>query len=170
MGTAGCNMGCIFCQNWDTSKAKSDQVCSADLPPRHVVELALGLRLPRIALTYNEPTIWVEYAIDIARDAHEAGINTVMVSNGYITRMAFFDIYRRYIDAANIDLKALTEKFYCQVTLTHLQRPSYGHAELLLEVRRADSGIIHAKRMGEMPRVGARFGLFNAITVAIRFN
>src|SRR5208337_987026 len=74
-----------------------------------------------IAFTYNEPTIWGEYVIDIAREAHAAGINTVMVSNGYVTREAFFDIYR-HIDAANIDLKAFTEKFYSKVTLTHLQR------------------------------------------------
>ena len=120
MGTAGCNMGCFFCQNWDISKAKSDQVRSADLSPMNVVELALEHRSPHIAFTYNEPTIWGEYVIDIAREAHDSGINTVMVSNGYITREAFFDIYR-HIDAANIDLKAFTEKFYSKVTLTHLQ-------------------------------------------------
>jgi pyruvate formate lyase activating enzyme len=85
-----------------------------------VVELALEQRAPHLAFTYNEPTIWGEYVIDIARLAHAAGVNTVMVSNGYITREAFFDIYR-YIDAANIDLKAFTEKFYSKVTLTHLQ-------------------------------------------------
>jgi pyruvate formate lyase activating enzyme len=95
-------------------------VRAADLPPRHVVDLAIEHRSPHIAFTYNEPTIWGEYVIDIAREAHASGINTVMVSNGYITREAFFDIYR-YIDAANIDLKAFTEKFYSRVTLTHLQ-------------------------------------------------
>jgi pyruvate formate lyase activating enzyme len=113
-------MGCFFCQNWDISKAKSDQVRSADLSPRKVVELALEHQAPHIAFTYNEPTIWGEYVIDIAREAHDAGINTVMVSNGYVTREPFFDIYR-HIDAANIDLKAFTEKFYSKVTLTHLQ-------------------------------------------------
>ncbi len=120
MGTAGCNMGCFFCQNWDISKAKADQVRSADLSPQQVVELAIDRRTPHIAFTYNEPTIWGEYVIDIAREAHAAGINTVMVSNGYVTREAFFDIYR-YIDAANIDLKGFTEKFYSKITLTHLQ-------------------------------------------------
>src|SRR6516225_9711975 len=120
MGTARGKMGCCLCQNCDISKAKSDQVRSADLPPRHVVDLAMEHRAPHIAFTYNEPTIWGEYVIDIAREAHDVGLNTVMVSNGYITREAFFDIYR-YIDAANIDLKAFTEKFYSKVTLTHLQ-------------------------------------------------
>jgi pyruvate formate lyase activating enzyme len=75
---------------------------------------------PSLAFTYNEPTIWGEYVIDIAKVAHEHGLNTVMVSNGYITREAFFDIYR-HIDAANIDLKAFTEKFYSKITLTHLK-------------------------------------------------
>ena len=88
--------------------------------PVTLCELALDRHSPHIAFTYNEPTIWGEYVIDIAREAHAAGVNTVMVSNGYITRDAFFDIYR-HIDAANIDLKAFTEKFYSKVTLTHLQ-------------------------------------------------
>lgn len=119
MGTAGCNMGCFFCQNWDISKAKADQVRSASLEPEEVVALAKRYAVPSLAFTYNEPTIWAEYVIDIAKDAHEEGLNTVMVSNGYITREAFFDVYQ-HIDAANIDLKAFTENFYTKVTLTHL--------------------------------------------------
>ncbi|HYH00683.1 MAG TPA: AmmeMemoRadiSam system radical SAM enzyme [Terriglobales bacterium] len=119
MGTAGCNMGCFFCQNWDISKAKADQVHSASLTPEEVVALAKRYTAPSLAFTYNEPTIWGEYVIDIARLAHEQGLNTVMVSNGYITREAFFDVYE-HIDAANIDLKAFTENFYAKVTLTHL--------------------------------------------------
>ncbi len=120
MGTAGCNMGCFFCQNWDISKAKSDQVNSANLSPEQIVDLAIQHGAPSIAFTYNEPTIWGEYVIDIAKVAHGEGLNTVMVSNGYITREAFFDIYE-HIDAANIDLKAFTENFYSKITLTHLQ-------------------------------------------------
>ena len=120
MGTAGCNMGCFFCQNWDISKAKSDQVNAAHLTPEQVVLMAINYRVPSIAFTYNEPTIWAEYVIDIARVAREYGLNTVMVSNGYITREAFFDVYQ-HIDAANIDLKAFTENFYGKITLTHLQ-------------------------------------------------
>ena len=120
MGTAGCNMGCFFFQNWDISKAKADQVNSASLSPEQVVELTLQHGAPSIAFTYNEPTIWGEYVIDIAKIAHEQGVNTVMVSNGYITREAFFDVYQ-HIDAANIDLKAFTENFYSKITLTHLQ-------------------------------------------------
>ena len=120
MGTAGCNMGCFFCQNWDISKSRSDQVRSSYVPPEDVVSLAIRNGCPSIAFTYNEPTIWGEYVIDICAAAKERGINTVMVSNGYITYEAFHDIYD-HIDAANIDLKAFTENFYGRVTLTHLQ-------------------------------------------------
>jgi pyruvate formate lyase activating enzyme len=120
MGTAGCNMGCFFCQNWDISKAKADQKQAANLGPEQVVDVAERCGTPHIAFTYNEPTIWAEYVIDIAKAAHRRGLNTVMVSNGYITREAFFDVYR-HIDAANIDLKAFTENFYSKITLTHLE-------------------------------------------------
>jgi len=120
MGTAGCNMGCFFCQNWDISKSRSDQVGSSYIPPEDVVQLAIRHGCPSIAFTYNEPTIWGEYVIDICQAAKEHGLNTVMVSNGYITYDAFHDIYD-HIDAANIDLKGFTENFYGKITLTHLQ-------------------------------------------------
>ena len=119
MGTAGCNMGCFFCQNWDISKARSDQVNSTDLTPEMVVKNALRYGCPSIAFTYNEPTIWAEYVVDISRIAHERGLKTVMVTNGYITPEAFHDVYS-FIDAANVDLKAFTEDFYGRITLTHL--------------------------------------------------
>ncbi len=120
MGTAGCNMGCFFCQNWDISKSKHDQVNSAYLPPEDVVKLAIRYGCPSLAFTYNEPTIWGEYVVDIAQLAHEAGLNTVMVTNGFVTREAFHDIYD-YIDAANVDLKAFTETFYSKITLSHFE-------------------------------------------------
>ncbi len=119
MGTAGCNMGCFFCQNWDISKAKSDQVNSIDLSPEAVVQNAIRYGCPSIAFTYNEPTIWAEYAVDISKIAHEHGLKTVMVTNGYISREAFLDVYS-WIDGANVDLKAFTEDFYGKITLTHL--------------------------------------------------
>ena len=120
LGTAGCNMGCFFCQNWDISKSKADQVRSTHIPPEDIVALAIRYGCPSIAFTYNEPTIWGEYVIDICDAARAAGIRTVMVTNGYITREAFHDIYD-HVDAANVDLKAFTEGFYGKVTLTHLQ-------------------------------------------------
>ncbi|MDD5543402.1 MAG: AmmeMemoRadiSam system radical SAM enzyme [Acidobacteriia bacterium] len=120
MGTAGCNMGCFFCQNWDISKAKSDQVHSVSLSPEEVVQNAIQNGCPSIAFTYNEPTIWAEYVIDISKVAHQHGIKTVMVTNGYITDEAFSEVYQ-WIDAANVDLKAFTEDFYSHITLTHLE-------------------------------------------------
>jgi len=120
LGTAGCNMGCFFCQNWDISKSKSDQVNSFYLAPEAVVLAAIEYNCPGIAFTYNEPTIWAEYVIDISKVAHEMGLRTVMVTNGYVTREALHEIYD-HIDAANVDLKAFTENFYSKVTLTHLQ-------------------------------------------------
>jgi pyruvate formate lyase activating enzyme len=120
MGTAGCNMGCFFCQNWDISKSRQDQVRSQRVAPEDVPLLALEHGCESIAFTYNEPTIWGEYVIDICKAAKDHGLKTVMVSNGYITREAFHDIYD-HIDAANIDLKAFTENFYGKITLTHLQ-------------------------------------------------
>jgi len=120
LGTAGCNMGCFFCQNWDISKSRSDQVNSEHLEPETVVLAAIEYNCPSLAFTYNEPTIWGEYVVDIAKVAHQMGLKTVMVTNGYITREAVFDVYQ-HIDAANVDLKAFTETFYAKLTLTHLQ-------------------------------------------------
>ncbi len=119
LGTAGCNLGCQFCQNFDISKARSVQQGSIHMSPEEVVELAVARGTPAIAFTYNEPTIWAEFVVDIAKLAHQAGLHTVMVSNGYITHEAFADVYP-HIDAANIDLKAFTEDFYARITLSHL--------------------------------------------------
>ena len=120
LGAAGCNMGCFFCQNWDISKSKADQVHSSYLEPETVVLAAIEHQCPSIAFTYNEPTIWGEYVIDTSRIAHAYGLKTVMVTNGYITREALFDVYE-HVDAANVDLKAYTEDFYAKLTLSHLQ-------------------------------------------------
>ncbi len=120
MGTAGCNMGCFFCQNWDISKSHQDQVHAQNLPPEEVPRLARRHGCDSIAFTYNEPTIWGEYVIDICRHARAQGLKTVMVTNGYITYEAFHDIFD-HIDAANVDLKSFTENFYGKITLTHLE-------------------------------------------------
>jgi pyruvate formate lyase activating enzyme len=119
MGTAGCNMGCKFCQNWEISKSKETQVQSMGLSPGAVVAAAVEGGCDAVAFTYNEPTIWGEYVIDISRRAREAGLKNVMVTNGYITAEALPEVYE-FIDAANVDLKAFTEEFYRKITLTHL--------------------------------------------------
>src|SRR5260370_10726900 len=99
MGTAGCNMGCFFCQNWDISKSRHDQVHSQHVPPADVQLLALQYSCDSLAFTYNEPTIWGEYVIDICHEAKKHDLKTVMGSNGYMTRAAFHDLYD-HIDAA----------------------------------------------------------------------
>ncbi|MCH8010676.1 MAG: AmmeMemoRadiSam system radical SAM enzyme [Candidatus Marinimicrobia bacterium] len=118
-GTAGCNLGCRFCQNWDISKAKLDEVRSLEMTAEGVVKLAMDKNCPSIAYTYNDPTIWGEWVMDIARVAREVGIKNVMVTAGYITPEAREEIYP-LIDAANVDLKAFTDTFYHKLTFSHL--------------------------------------------------
>jgi pyruvate formate lyase activating enzyme len=118
-GTAGCNLGCKFCQNWSISKAKLDDVNALTASPEDVVRLAKKYKAPSIAYTYNDPTIFGEYVIDISRIAREEGIKSVMVTAGYIDKEARKDVYK-YIDAANVDLKGFTERFYQKQTLSHL--------------------------------------------------
>ncbi len=119
-GTAGCNLGCKFCQNWHMSKARLDEVNSVYATPEDVVALALKYGAPSIAYTYNDPTIFGEYVIDISRLARERGIRSVMVTAGYISKEAREEVYQ-FIDAANVDLKAFTEEFYRKLTLSHIQ-------------------------------------------------
>jgi pyruvate formate lyase activating enzyme len=119
LGTAGCNLGCRFCQNWSISKAQLDAAGSISAAPEEVVALALRYKVPSIAFTYNDPVIWGEFVIDISRVAREHGLKSVMVTAGYITPEARRDVYR-YIDAANVDLKGFTERFYHKLTFSHL--------------------------------------------------
>ena len=119
-GTAGCNLGCRFCQNWSISKAKLDEAGSVAATPEEIVALAFRRKVPSIAFTYNDPVIWGEFAIDVSRLARERGLKSVMVTAGYITPEARREVYR-YIDAANVDLKAFTERFYRKLTFSHLE-------------------------------------------------
>jgi pyruvate formate lyase activating enzyme len=118
-GTAGCNLGCRFCQNWSISKAKLDEAQSLQIGPEQVVQLALKHRVPAIAFTYNDPVIWGEFVIDISHVARERGLKSVMVTAGYITPEARPEVFR-HIDAANVDLKAFSERFYHKLTFSHL--------------------------------------------------
>jgi pyruvate formate lyase activating enzyme len=118
-GTAGCNLGCRFCQNWDISKARIDDERSRPVSPEAVVELAVAQRCPSVAMTYNDPVIWAEFAIDIARECKRRGLYAVLVTAGYVTAEARPELYE-HVDAANVDLKAFTEDFYHKVTFSHL--------------------------------------------------
>jgi pyruvate formate lyase activating enzyme len=119
-GTAGCNLGCKFCQNWTTSKARSTEANSLYASPEDVIKIAKYNNTPSIAYTYNDPTIFGEYVCDVSRLAREEGIKNVMVTAGYIDKEARKDVYK-YIDAANVDLKAFTEDFYHKLTFSHLK-------------------------------------------------
>ncbi|MDX2106411.1 MAG: AmmeMemoRadiSam system radical SAM enzyme [Candidatus Melainabacteria bacterium] len=118
-GTAGCNLGCRFCQNWDISKSREIERLSERAFPEDIAEAALRLGCRSVAFTYNDPVIWLEYAVDTARACREAGIKTVAVTAGYITPEARPEFYAQ-IDAANVDLKGFSERFYKQLTLSEL--------------------------------------------------
>jgi len=118
-GTAGCNLGCKFCQNWTSSKAKIENAGSTDATPEQVIALAKRYNAPSIAFTYNDPTIFGEYVIDISKIAREEGLRSVMVTAGYIDKNARKDVYQ-FIDAANVDLKSFSEDFYWKLTNSHL--------------------------------------------------
>jgi pyruvate formate lyase activating enzyme len=119
-GTAGCNLGCKFCQNWSMSKAKMDDINALSVSPEGVISLAKKHHVPSIAYTYNDPTIFGEYVVDISQLARAEGIKSVMVTNGYIDKEARRDVYQ-FIDAANVDLKAFTNRFYRKLTYAHLE-------------------------------------------------
>ena len=118
-GTAGCNLGCQFCQNWSISKSRDVASLSASAPPEAIATAAQRLGCQSVAFTYNDPVIWAEYAIDVAAACHAVGVKTVAVTAGYITPAARGPFFAA-MDAANVDLKAFTEDFYQRLTLSHL--------------------------------------------------
>ncbi len=119
-GTAGCNLGCKFCQNWSISKSREIRQLSERASPQAIAGATRSLGCQSVAYTYNDPIIFAEYAIDTAKACREAGILNVAVTSGYIShaaRPAFF----RFMDAANVDLKGFTEDFYWNLCSGHLQ-------------------------------------------------
>ncbi len=119
-GTAGCNLSCRFCQNWDISKSREfDRLCDAAMP-EDIARAASEYGSPSVAFTYNDPVIFLEYAVDTAKACHEAGIHTVAVTAGYIHEEARKEFFA-HMDAANVDLKAFTESFYHKLCVGHLQ-------------------------------------------------
>lgn len=113
-GTAGCNLGCRFCQNWDISKSREIDTLADEASPELIAEAADALGCKSVAFTYNDPVIFMEYAIDVAKSCHERGINTVAVTAGEICPEPREEFYR-YMDAANIDLKGFTPEFYKKI-------------------------------------------------------
>jgi len=119
-GTAGCNLACKFCQNWDTTKSRDLDRRLDQASPEAIAITAEKHNCKSVAFTYNDPVIFAEYAMDTADACHARGIKTVAVSAGYMHDQARRDFYAK-IDAANIDLKAFTDEFYFKLTGSHLQ-------------------------------------------------
>ena len=119
-GTLGCNMGCMFCQNWHISKSKEDTSLLQKVAPAEIARIAKDYDCKSIAFTYNDPVIFLEYAIDTAKEAHKLGIKTIAVTAGYINKEARKDLFE-HIDAANVDLKSFSEKFYRKNCLASLE-------------------------------------------------
>lgn len=119
-GTAGCNLACKFCQNWDISKSRQLDTLMDSASPETIAKAAEKLNCRSVAYTYNDPVIFHEYAIDVADACSKRGIKSVAVTAGYISpepRIEFFE----HMDAANVDLKSFDEKFYWKITGSHLQ-------------------------------------------------
>jgi pyruvate formate lyase activating enzyme len=119
-GTAGCNLSCAFCQNWDISKSRETDTLADRATPELIAAAAVKLGCRSAAFTYNDPTIFFEYAIDVARACRAVGVKSVAVTAGYMSPAPRAEFYR-HVDAANVDLKAFTEEFYFKITKSHLQ-------------------------------------------------
>ncbi len=120
LATAGCNVNCKFCQNWDISQVRPEQVPAQYAPPNLVADLAKRNGCPTIAYTYSEPVVFSEYVMDAADAGHQAGIRSVVVSNGYIQEEALKTAYGK-MDAVKIDLKAFSESYYKDVVSGELK-------------------------------------------------
>ncbi len=130
-GTAGCNLTCRFCQNWDISKSREIDTLSDEAPPERIARAARRLGCRSVAFTYNDPVVFLEYAVETARACRELGIASVAVTAGYVCPEPRRELFS-HVDAANVDLKAFSEDFYHRVcggrlqtvldTLVHLKR------------------------------------------------
>ena len=119
-GTAGCNLACKFCQNWDISKSRDFDRLADQASPEEIAAAAQQAGCQSVAFTYNDPIIFAEYAMDVADACHALGIRTVAVTAGYVHPEPRRDFFAK-IDAANVDLKAFSEEFYFRLTGAHLQ-------------------------------------------------
>ncbi|MCC6575268.1 MAG: AmmeMemoRadiSam system radical SAM enzyme [Planctomycetes bacterium] len=119
-GTAGCNLGCRFCQNWDMSKSREMDTLADQASPAAVAQAAKQLGCDSVAFTYNDPVIFHEYAIDVADECRKLGVKAVAKTAGYVCDAPRREFYA-HMDAANVDLKGFTEKFYQKDCIGHLQ-------------------------------------------------
>ncbi|MGD0546644.1 MAG: AmmeMemoRadiSam system radical SAM enzyme [Terracidiphilus sp.] len=120
LATAGCNVNCKFCQNWDISQSRPEEIPAQYTPPQRVAELARQYDCPTIAYTYSEPVVWAEYLMDAADAGHAAGVRSIVVSNGYMQEEALKAAYGK-MDAVKIDLKSFSDSYYKQVVSGQLK-------------------------------------------------
>jgi pyruvate formate lyase activating enzyme len=113
-GTAGCNLACKNCQNWQLSQSSPEQVHSSDLPPAKLVELTRRNGLSLIAATYNEPVVFAEYVLDTAREGNRRGVRTLIVTAGYIEREPLIELCKE-VPAIKVDLKSMRDRFYREI-------------------------------------------------------
>jgi pyruvate formate lyase activating enzyme len=126
-GTAGCNLSCRFCQNWDISKSREMDTLADEAPPEVIARAARRLGCASVAYTYNDPVIFMEYAIETAQACHEVGVRSVAVTAGYVCEQPRAEFFA-HMDAANVDLKAFSDEFY--------RRQCSGRLEPVLETLR----------------------------------
>jgi len=119
IATAGCNLGCVFCQNWQISQSRPEDAQAVVLPPAEVISNAKANNCATIAYTYTEPTIFYEYMLDTARLARRSGVRNVMHTCGYINPKPLKELLQ-YMDAVNVDLKGFSEEYYVQMCSGHL--------------------------------------------------
>jgi pyruvate formate lyase activating enzyme len=119
-GTAGCNLACRFCQNWDISKSREIDTLADAAPPERIARAARALGCRSVAFTYNDPVIFLEYAVDAAQACRELGVKSVAVTAGYVGADARRELFA-HMDAANVDLKAFSERFYRKVCSGQLE-------------------------------------------------
>jgi len=124
IATAGCNLGCVFCQNWQISQARPEDAENIYLPPKEAVKLAKEYGAKSIAYTYTEPTVFYEYMLEVAKLSKKEGVRNVMHTCGYINQKPLKELLQ-YMDAANVDLKGFSEEFYV--------KNCYGHLDPVLE-------------------------------------
>jgi pyruvate formate lyase activating enzyme len=133
-GTAGCNLACKFCQNWDISKSREMERLADRASPEAIARAAKEAGCASVAFTYNDPVIFAEYAMDVADACREAGVRAVAVTAGYMHAEPRAELYAK-MDAANVDLKAFTEEFYAKQTASRLEPVKETLAYLVKETR-----------------------------------
>lgn len=120
IATAGCNLHCKYCQNWEISQANPEDLQNSDLPPERVVELAINYGCDSIAYTYTEPIIFYEYVYDTCKLARQSGIKNILVTAGFIQQKPLEKLLP-YVDGANVDIKGFSDKFYREVCSGRLE-------------------------------------------------